>query len=124
MFILPRPSRAGAAREGEGEQVSLTDEIERAREIMATVVRVDLAWKDCFPLGTPWAAIAKSRYLDTLDRAATSIVAVLRAAEAVVREHAPFDDECGCDYCCDTASEQGTCSFCALRRALEDCDEA
>ena len=105
MFELP------SAREGEGAQVSLADEIERTR-----------AEAEDPPPKRYYSA--SGDYLRLLDLAATSIVAVLRAAEAVVREHAPFDDECGCDYCCDTASEQGTCSFCALRRALEDCDGA
>ena len=100
--------------------MSLADEIERAREIMATVVRVDLAWKDCFPLGTPWAAIAKSRYLDTLDRAATRIVAVLRVAEWARHRCAELSvlDNVRLlhEHLIDVSD--------ALRRAMEDCDEA
>ena len=85
MFILPRPSRAGAAREGEGEQVSLTDEIDRH--------------------GANYLSHEEVR----------RVVAVLRAAEAVCDADVPGDDPAWMTF-----FEAKT----ALRRALEDCDEA
>jgi hypothetical protein len=72
----------------------------------------------------PAMFIDDGRLVCVLRNAAPHLVAVLRAAEDVLDSRHRVDPVYGCDCCADADIENGSCVFCALRRALEECDGA